>query len=364
MNVITIDGKQYDPYFILDVTKQDSLEHIKKTFRVKVKKYHPDKYTDLLKKAKYEKYFKILSESYQYIKNKRQDTFSKSKCKQGEQIKKNIDLDNFNKTFEKSKDPNHFGYGDDYNRIERIEDYENIDVKYCNQFENRKFTTKEFNKIFEYNKNSEDDDKDNVITKSMIHKTTDGFFGYNTSDITNCALVSSFNGLLITGDNFGERGIGYWGNNYSDYKFSYKTSKNPNSKIIIKKDDTKEDDTKEDDTKEDDTKEHDTKEDDTKEDDTIEKKITSEEISKYKNGYDQHKYKKGYGKNTSGNFSQQGNMLYKKTYEDLVKKEFEDKDMVLKYINQYSPQIINKALSGELQESRKYSSALRKYIKE
>ena len=57
-------------------------------------------------------------------------------------------------------------------------------------------------------------------------------------------------------------------------------------------------------------------------------------------------------------------MLYKKTYEDLVKKEFEDKDMVLKYINQYSPQIINKALSGELQESRKYSSALRKYIKE
>lgn len=353
MNVITIDGKQYDPYFILDVTKEDSLEHIKKTFRVKVKKYHPDKYTDHLKKAKYEKYFKILSESYQYIKNKRQDTMTNpssvcqdtfSKSKERDNIKKNIDLDNFNKTFEKSKDPNHFGYGDDYNRIERIEDYENIDVKYCNQFENRKFTTKEFNKIFEYNKNSEDDYKDKVITKSMIHKTTDGFFGYNTSDITNCALVSSFNGLLITGDNFGERGIGYWGDNYSDYKFSYKTSKNPNSKIIIKKDDTKEDDTKE--------------------DDTIEKKITSEEISKYKNGYDQHKYKKGYGKNTSGNFSQQGNLLYKKTYEDLVKKEFEDKDMVLKYINQYSPQIINKALSGELQESRKYSSALCKYIKE
>ena len=354
MNVITIDNKQYDPYFILDVTKEDSLEHIKKSFRGKVKKYHPDKYTDLLKKEKYEKYFKILSESYQYIKNKRQDTsVCQNKSKGGEQIKKNIDLDNFNKTFEKSKDPNYFGYGDDYNRIERIEDYENIDVKYCNQFENRKFTTKEFNKIFEYNKNSEDD-KDKVVTKSMIHKTTDGFFGYNTSDITNCALVSSFNGLLVTGDNFGESGIGYWGNNYSDYKFSYKTSKNPNSKIIIKKDGKKKDGKKIDATNE----------DDTNEDDTIETKITSEEISKYKKGYDQYKYKKGYDQNTSGNFSQQENLLYKKTYEDLVKKEFEDKDMVIKYISQYSSETIDKALSGELQESRKYSSALRKYIKE
>jgi curved DNA-binding protein CbpA len=334
MNVITIDGKQYDPYFILDVTKEDTIEHIKKSFRGKVKKYHPDKYTDLLKKAKYEKYFKILSESYEYIKNKRQDNFSNSKCKQKDNIKKNIDLDNFNKTFENSKDPNHFGYGNDYNRIERIEDYESMDITYCNQFENRKFTTKEFNKIFEYNKDSQDDDKDKVITKSMIHKTTDGFWGYNTSDMTNCALVSSFNGLLITGDNFGESGIGYWGNNYGDYKFSYKTSKNPNSKIIIPKEKVKHDD-------------------------ILENKVTSTEISKYKN-----EYKNEYQQNTSGNFSQQEKVVHKKIYEDLVKKEFEDKDMVMKYINQYSPEIINKALSGELPESPKYSSALYKYIKQ
>jgi hypothetical protein len=207
-----------------------------------------------------------------------------------------------------------------------------MDISYCNQFENRKFTTKEFNKIFEYNKQKQDDDKDKVITKSMIHKTTDGFFGYNTSDITNCALVSSFNGLLITGDNFGERNIGYWGNNYSDYKFSYKTSKNPNSKIIIPK---------------------------TNDDDILEKKMTSEEILKYEN-----KYRNGYNENNSGNFSQNEKILYKKTYEDLLKKEFEDKDMVLKYINQYSSETIDKALSGELQESPKYSSALRKYIRE
>lgn len=333
MDIITIDDKQYDPYFILDVTKDDSIDDIKKSFRQKVKKYHPDKYIDPLKKQKYEKYFKILSESYEYIKNKRQDSFSNNKSKKTKKetiLMKKDKLDDFNKTFENTTDPNYFGYGDNYSRIERVEDYENIDIKCCNQFENKKFTTKEFNRLFEHNKQTQDDDKDKIITKSMIHKTTDGFFGYNTSDITNCALVSSFNGLLVTGDDFGQGGVGYWGNNYSDYKFSYKTSKNPNSKIIL-------------------PKSNNTK---------VINKVTSEEISKYK-----HEYNKING-SSSGNFSQQQNILYKNTYEDLVKKELQDKNMVLKYIKQYDDITVKKALSGELPKSPKYISALRKYIKE
>lgn len=337
MDIITIDGKQYDPYFILDVTKDDSIDDIKRSFRQKVKKYHPDKYTDPLKKQKYEKYFKILSESYEYIKNKRQDSFSRNKSKKINSKKssdetilmKKEKLDDFNKTFEKTIDPNYFGYGEDYTRMERVEDYEDIDIKLCNQFENKKFTTKEFNRLFEYNKNTQDDDKDKIITKSMIHKTTDGFFGYNTSDITNCALVSTFNGLLVTGDDFGEGGVGYWGNNYSDYKFSYKTSKNPNSKIILPKSN-----------------------------DIVINKVTQQEISKYKNEYDK------INRSSSGNYSQQQNILYKNTYEDLVKKELQDKNMVLKYIKQYDDTTVKKALSGELPESPKYISALRKYIRE
>ena len=63
MDVIEIDGKTYDPYFILDVTREDSSSHIVKSFREKVKKYHPDKYTDPKKKEKYEKYFKILNDN-------------------------------------------------------------------------------------------------------------------------------------------------------------------------------------------------------------------------------------------------------------------------------------------------------------
>ena len=68
MDVIEIDGKTYDPYFILDVTREDSSSHIVKSFREKVKKYHPDKYTDPKKKEKCEFFLKkILKKSMQYI---------------------------------------------------------------------------------------------------------------------------------------------------------------------------------------------------------------------------------------------------------------------------------------------------------
>ena len=73
MDIITINNKQYDPYFILDVTKDDTYDHISKSFRKKVKKYHPDKYTDKKQKEKYECYFNILTESFEYIKNKRKN---------------------------------------------------------------------------------------------------------------------------------------------------------------------------------------------------------------------------------------------------------------------------------------------------
>ena len=74
MDVITVDGKQYDPYFILDVTRDDTDKHISKSFREKVKKYNPDKYTDKEKKRKYEQYFKILSESYRYIQDRKSNS--------------------------------------------------------------------------------------------------------------------------------------------------------------------------------------------------------------------------------------------------------------------------------------------------
>lgn len=328
MDIIEIDGKTYDPYFILDVTREDSSSHIVKSFREKVKKYHPDKYTDPKKKEKYEKYFKILNESYRYIKDKREsvskirridDKKQNSNKKQNRLVKtfkEQNDLDDFNKSFNKHSDLEE--QDQNYERLQRKEDYDNIDVKVYNQFEKRKFKLDEFNKMFEYTKGEDEND---ISKKSLVHKTTDGFYGYNTSE--SFALVSSFNGLMIVGDNFYKNG--YWGSGYSDYKHSYKMPKNPNSKIIVPK----------------------------------EKKDKVNKI--FKNSI-QKNDRDGEISPSNGTFSQQENTLNKKIYDDLLKKELEDEAIVKQYISQYDESIVKKALSGELDQDIKFTSVLRRYI--
>lgn len=322
MDIVTVDGKQYDPYFILDVTKDDSSEHITRSFRTKVKKYHPDKYTDLVKKKKYEQYFKILSESYQYIKNKRESTrINKNGHKSEEKKSSSKEMDEFNKEFNTPNNPNSYGYGENYNRLEKMEDYENLDVNICNQFSDKKFSNDEFNDIFEYTK-QKDEEYDKVVEKSLVHKTTDGFRGYNSSDFGNCALVSSFNGLMVTGDTFGENGVGYWGSGYSDYRYSYKRANNPSSRVIVPKDAVKR---------------------------TQIKKITQSDINEYKKRY-----------NIKIDRSQSQPDIETIIYGDLVEKEKEDEMLVKKYISQYDKATIKKALAGELDQSQTYKSVLQK----
>jgi curved DNA-binding protein CbpA len=353
MDVITVDGKQYDPYFILDVVREDTDKHISKSFREKVKKYHPDKYTDKDKKKKYEQYFKILSESYRYIQDKRSnsgDLQQKYKNRKSETTndqshvtknKKNIkktkkDFEELNENYDKkikSLNPNDFGYGDDYKRMEKIEDYEKENLNICKQFGKKKFSLTEFNKMFEYNRRNED--QDNITSKALIHKTTDGFSGYNSADFGSSALVSSFNGLLITGDDLGERGVGYWGGNYSDYKYSYKRgTKNPDRRIQVPKDFVPESQRK-------------------KFDENLDKKY-----SEYKCNYHKNSYKK------QSNFKNEQDILYEKTYNELLEKEQYDKNIVMKYIDQYDEQTVRMAMSGELDQTPTYTSTLKKYITE
>jgi curved DNA-binding protein CbpA len=341
MDVITVDGKQYDPYFILDVTRDDSDNHISKSFREKVKKYHPDKYTDKEKKKKYEQYFKILSESYRYIQDRRTD--SSDLRKDYKKNKKDTTTKKTHKDFEelnedcdkkiKNKNPNDFGYGDNYKRMEKIEDYENENLNICKQFGKKKFSLTEFNRMFEYN--SRNQDQDHVTSKALIHKTTDGFSGYNSADFGSSALVSSFNGLLITGDDLGERDIGYWGANYSDYKHSYKRgTKNPDRRITVPKDFVPASQRK-------------------KYDGDIDDKY-----SEYKCNYNN----TSFNPKQRSNFKNEQDILYEKTYNDLLEKEQYDKKMVIKYLDQYDEQTIKMALAGELDQTPTYTSALKKYI--
>ena len=341
MDVITINNKEYDPYFILNVTKDDSYEHISKSFRKKVKKYHPDKYIDKKQKEKYEIYFKILIESFEYIKNKRsnnhdlqinrkgneKDEKEDGKEKKNKSSKKEID--NFNHDFENKKGTSDKGTSDKgtSKRIKNVEEYLDFNPSYFNPLTKKKFTNKEFNEIFEYNKAIQiEDDEDKIKNKSLIHVTTDGFNGYNSGQINdNCSLVSSYNGLLITGDDFDESGIGYWSNDYSDYKISFKFSaKNPNSKLKVDKDKKK-----------------------VKDENKIENKRENkrEDI-----------------KISSGSFKQEQQNFVKNTYESLLKKEEKDKEMILKHLHQYDNDTVKKALNGELESSTKYTSVLQRYL--
>ena len=362
MDVITVDCKQYDPYFILDVTRDDSDKHISKSFREKVKKYHPDKYIDKEKKTKYEQYFKILSESYRYIQEKRtisgdlRKDYKNKKIKndkvplpktsiKGEVPSLDSKVTKNEKTTKKIKthnvNPNDFGYGDDYKRMEKIEDYEKENLNIFKQFGKKKFSLNEFNTMFDYNRRNED--QDNITSKALIHKTTDGFSGYNSADFGNSALVSSFNGLLITGDDLGERGVGYWGANYSDYKYSYKRgTKNPDRRIQVPKDYNSS------------TLPFNIK-GSKNFDENIDKKY-----SEYKCNYKNENFKT----KERINFKTEQDIFYEKTYNKLLEKEQHDKKMVMKYIDQYDEQTIKMALTGELDKTPTYTSALKKYITE
>lgn len=340
MDVVKVGGKRYDPYFILDVTKDDSDEHIKRSFREKVKRYHPDRYTDPAKRKKYELYFQILSESFDYIRTKRSSTNvdtrrrsskSTTRSKQDQERSKKMSPNTFNKTFCESSDvnrnkPEDFGYS--ATRTSTVKEYKNFEVNNYNQFSDRKFSEREFNRIFDYIKQQQSQESQ-TRQLQVVHKTTDGFNGYNCNDVGECALISSFNGLLITGDDLGERGIGYWGDRYGDYKMSYETARNPNRRVKVPKDFVKPEPTRSTQTS------------------TDYSHVVSDIKRQLSNDI---------------TFQSETNTLYQKTYSDLVEQERRDREFVLKYANQYDANTVQQALNGELETSPTYTSVLHKYI--
>ena len=221
---ITFEGLEYDPYFILDVTPDDSDEHIAQAYRKKVKRYHPDKTHDPQKKERYQTYFQIIHLSYKYIVKKRNNSKPVSIQTSVEKIDQpgNCDL--------------YFGQGYQTKRISNLDDYSKdsnvLQQLTVNQFANKKFSTKHFNNLFKYNqqlqKASEAKINDNALVKS-----SDGFYAYNSLQTENCANVCSFSGLMIACDN--DNDVGYWGPSYSDYKQTLITNvtRNPEKRLLL-----------------------------------------------------------------------------------------------------------------------------------
>lgn len=242
MDKIIVNGETFNPYFMLDVVPDDTAEFITKAFRKKAKLWHPDKIKtkepNAVKKAQL--HFKILVESYEYIINKKR---SINHSKQREHIEvannsqlrpKRIDNSNelefFNQEFNKLniKSPNDFGYEVE-ERLQDTKEYDNFTYKPHQVFNAKQFNRDDFNKMFEYQQHEHGNNNE----VSIYHKTTDGFNGYNAGDLGNTASVSSYNGIMIVGDTFGQNGLGYYDTHYSDYKKAFENAKNPIRDISV-----------------------------------------------------------------------------------------------------------------------------------
>ena len=171
MDTIIINGQSVDPYFMLDVTPQDSIEKINKSFRKKAKIWHPDKMSQQDKldnnKVHFTKNrFEIIVGCYEYVLNRKGNFLSSEKTRENINIEKNnriptkninnnTDLHNFNDEFEKSKTktPNDFGYNN--TRTKNIDDYKKTEYNLVNIFQDKNFNQNKFNETFEYNQKNQ-----------------------------------------------------------------------------------------------------------------------------------------------------------------------------------------------------------------
>lgn len=354
-NEIMIDNIVYDVYFILGVTSDDTIEHITKEFKKKAKILHPDKMSiqdrnDQKKLAKRSKQFKILTECFAFISDKKQsynysnkkipiDIINNTNLIQ-QDFNNNNELDKFNNEFSRLKlqTPNDFGYTTERMPELSSTNFEKLKSQYQSetfkpvQLYNKKFDQNDFNKSFEYHQSQYESNTETAL----IHKTSDGFNAYNSGFLSGsgdlgCASVSSFNGIMIVGDNFGESGIGYNDTNYSDYKMSFSSQKNPDSKINVPND--------------------------FKRKINKESPLTQNEIDK------QIRLRKNNNiSNTSGpsknNYKLQEELLLKNQKLNKEQKAQEDRDFILKYQHMFDNQTIQDAINKKLVTNDDYTEYL------
>lgn len=343
METILIDGVNYDPWFIIDCVPEDSEEKVNKSFRKKAKMWHPDKLSpedrrDPVKVESRKQRFKILVDCYDYILSKK-SSISNSRSRQEINVPrtnniptKNLDnsseLDNFNKEFESSRvqTPNDFGYSNE--RLKDLKDYDNFEYKPAQLFDAKQFNPTDFNKAFEYNQETQGLSSSRDV--GVYYQTTDGFNAYNAGDSGGFANVSSFNGVMIVGDSFGQNGSGYFDTNYSDYKQVFSAPQNPNEQITIPQDFHGKN--------------------------TKVVPLSDKEAQEQMNLQIQMRQMNlNTGSSSKQNFQIQEQMLLEKQQNDIKQKIDQDRDFVLQYRHMYKDQnTIQSALSGNLLMSPDY----------
>jgi len=337
---ISIDNEYYDPYHILGVSHHDSDEIIKSAFKKRAKKYHPDKLRNLedheayhrLKK-KHEHRFEIIMASYEYIKAKRH---SSQKVKERSERSERSECRSERSECRSERENKHVTQiqepSDTVIRLETIDEYkrikDDIETKMVNQFKKKKYNARYFNDMFEYLKELAPEKEEEL---SLIHRTTDGFYG-NTSMINNNnAIISTYGGLIVTA----EDQIDHDTNLFSDYSKTYNKAKNPQQIIQPKK----------------------IKEFVQSRPNKIYNSITSQDIHKKKEDL------KLASHSTPTTFNEENDKLYKKTLKNLLDKEERDRQTVLKYGSQYDKHILRQAMNGELEQSPSLLEALHQHYK-
>jgi len=119
-NLICVDDEYFNPYHILQVAEDDTDELIAQSFKKKVKKYHPDK-APFDKKENYTRKFKIIMDSYAFIRKKRGIVGSsrgKSDEVRGKSHQRSVDA------VSPQRKPTDFGYGDT-KRLVNVDEYDN-----------------------------------------------------------------------------------------------------------------------------------------------------------------------------------------------------------------------------------------------
>lgn len=353
-NEIMIDNIIYDVYFILGVTCDDDIDHINKEFKKKVKVLHPDKMSlqdrnDPKKLDKRNNQFKILTECYTFISDKKQsynyknrnvpiDIINNTNINQQEFSNDN-EKNSFNNEFSRLKvqTPNDFGYTTERMSELSTTNFEKVKSQYQSEtykpvqlYGDKKFDQKDFNKTFEYHQSQ----YDNTET-ALIHKTSDGFNAYNSGFLSGsgdlgCASVSSFNGIMIVGDNFGESGIGYNDENYSDYKKSFSSQKNPESIAVPE---------------------------------NFKQKINKDSPLTQNEIDSQIRLRKNFNLDTSGgpnknNYKKQEELLLQNQKQHKEQKAQEDRKFILKYQNMFDKQTIQDAINKRLVTNDDYTDYL------
>jgi hypothetical protein len=124
---------------------------------------------------------------------------------------------------------------------------------------------------------------------------------------------------MVTGDDFGESGVGYWGEGYSDYKKSFTGIKNPDSIVRVPENFVPRD---------------------------TEKKVHMK-FDDYKKAYDCAINKQ----ENITNFNAEKEKMCNRTMDELAEREKQDETFVKRFVSQYSPQFVSAAMNGELERS-------------